>query len=625
MKRQNNGSNLSELIRLYAFPLWPKLLVLGLLSFFSTILIAIQPALLSGLLELFLNRNANNTPKTPEKITNESFFNYFDLDTVGEKFNNFFISSNRLIEESNFDIALKILLIFLLISLFASAFNFLAQSMSSFIKSSSVKLIRKSLARHILSLDLAFFNNQKNGIIISRFINDASNTATGIGPLLHSLIHHGLLILIYSTYLIATDYLLAIGVVAIGLLQWVITLVVKRPVKDSQKSLLDKVANVTSILQETLQNIKLIKSFGADKYENKRIDKSISESANAEFKAGSVRVLDPNIRTFIDNISIAGIFLLGIIQLENNNLSTQGFLMFIFVGRLLITPINKFSVNFTWIHALLASYEQISKILMIQREIIDGKLDKKTFSDRLEINNISFSYGVKKALSSVSFDVRINETVAIVGSSGAGKSSLADLILRLYDPHEGTITIDGQDVSSIKISDYRNLFGVVSQENLLFNDSIANNVIFGREHLSLRDVREACKIANAHEFIEKLPKGYDTVVGDRGLKLSGGQRQRISIARSIVNKPEIILFDEATSSLDTLSERKVHDAIDSILKNKTAIIIAHRLSTIQNADKIIVMDEGKVAAIGTHQELLKKCSTYSNLYKLQLDLDNNLA
>jgi len=618
-EQSSNRPSMARLMRNYAFPLWRVFLLLILFSFLSTIMMAVQPIFLSGLIEIIAGEAGGDALPNNKDATSLSFFN---LNTVGEKINTYLFDSSIPSNENVLQSVFLILALFLCLSLLSSLFNYLSQVVTSWLRSSSTGLIRKDIANHLLSLDLDFFHNQKSGEIISRFTQDATNTAIGLGPLLHGLIHHGILIIIYSIYLFSTDYILAVGVIVVGLMQWMVTKAVKNPVKITERAILDKTANVISTLQEMLVSIRVIKSFGADQYEYKKISKDIESARKAEYKAGSVKSIEPNLRLFLDNFAIAAIFALGVFQLQNNTLTLEGFLLFLFVGRLLITPINKFSVNFVWVHSLLASYERLFEVFQIKSSIEDGRLVIDDMSKSILVKNINFSHGNNEILKNISFELKKGEKLAIVGPSGSGKSTLTDLLLRFYDPDKGSIVIDNNDLRLYKINSYRKLFGVVPQESLLFNDSIINNIYFGRGECDLSQVKHVAKISNAHDFIMNLPEQYETIVGDRGVRLSGGQRQRISIARAIYCNPKILLLDEATSALDSHSEKKVHLAIDKILNSSTAIIVAHRLSTILHADKIMVLNNGSIEAIGKHQELLDTSSTYRELYDLQFNLKN---
>jgi len=615
----NSRISLKEPIKRYALPLWKELLLLIALALVATILTTMMPLFISVLLEIVISSDTlgENLPNS-----DKPFLSFFDLNTVGEKLKVMFLGNTELIGDNKLQATIDIMKLFLVFAFLGALFNYAAQTCSVWLKTSSTRLIRKDISRHILSLDLSFFHSRKSGELISRFTQDATNTAIGLGPLLHGFIHHGTLILIYSVYLFSTDYFLAIGVLIIIGLQWSVTKIIKNPVRKSERKNFDKIANIISTIQETLTNIRVIKSFGADDFELRRINKDIDVSMRAERNAGIIKAIEPHLRNFLDNFAIAGIFIIGVIQLQKEELNIQGFLLFMFIGRLLITPINKFSVNFIWMQSLLASYDRLYVILNTKSKVEDGNLEINSLQENIIFNDVSFSYDDSNVVENLSFNIKKGEILAIVGASGAGKSTLSDLVLRLYNPNKGSISIDGVDLKLLNGNYYRSMFGVVPQESLLFNDTISNNICFGRKFLDHKKIEESAKVANAHEFIISLPNGYETIVGDRGVKLSGGQRQRISIARAIFSSPEIVIFDEATSSLDSDSEKKVQTAVENILSNSTAIIIAHRLSTIMHADKIIVMNKGKIEAIGKHKDLLATSDTYKKLCYLQFDEKN---
>jgi subfamily B ATP-binding cassette protein MsbA len=272
---------------------------------------------------------------------------------------------------------------------------------------------------------------------------------------------------------------------------------------------------------------------------------------------------------------------------------------------------------YTQIQTTLAASSRVIQLLALSPEVRDGAGTIGSFEDRIAVRDVSFSYGDEPVLEQVNLEIRKGEVVALVGPSGVGKSTLADLILRLYDPVQGVITIDGRDLRTLRQDSYRKLFGVVSQEALLFNATIRDNVTYGREGIAEAEVVRAARVANAHDFVMEFPQGYDTVVGDRGIRLSGGQRQRVAIARAVAGHPPILVLDEATSSLDSESERLVQQAIERAIQGATSLIVAHRLSTVLHADKIVVLGRGRIEAVGRHAELLASSETYSRLYRLQ--------
>jgi ATP-binding cassette, subfamily B, bacterial MsbA len=298
-------------------------------------------------------------------------------------------------------------------------------------------------------------------------------------------------------------------------------------------------------------------------------------------------------------------------------LTAATFFLFLYVGRAAVQQIALLAAASSTLHGVLAATARVAEIFATRPETADGTERVRELRDRIVFRDVSFSYGDEPVLSGVSFEIVRGEMVALVGASGVGKSTVADLLLRFYDPVTGTITLDGRDVRTLRQADYRTLFGVVSQEALLFNTTIRDNIVYGRDGLDEADVIRAARVANAHDFIAELPDGYATVVGDRGIRLSGGQRQRIAIARAVVGRPAILVLDEATSALDSESERVVWEAIDRAVQGTTALVIAHRLSTVLRADRIVVLGRGGVEAVGRHAELLERSETYRHLHRLQ--------
>jgi len=594
----------------YGLPLRKSILLMIVLSLIQVIFTTSQPLVLSGFVELIngniITGNINETASS----------NFFNLNYLGSKFNNFIFT---LMEDSKsdqfFEIAVFIVIIFIFLSFFVSLFGYLSQIVSSKIQIDSARLIRADLSRHILGRDMEFFNTRNSGELISRYNQDAINIAKGVGPLIYAFFHHGFLIIIYSIYLFATDKNLTFALIFIGLTHWIVTKFLKNPVRTTSRNYFDKLAKLNHSLQEGLLNIRAIKIFKMEGIFQKEINMHLNGANFAEYKASKLRKLEPNLRLIVDSFAISAILLIGVVKLDNGSISVTGLLLFLLVGRLIIAPINKFSVNFLWIQSMLASYEKIHEIFLQKNSVSEGKQSIYEFKESIKVENLSFVYDEKEILKDISFVIDKGDLVAIVGPSGSGKSTLVDIILRLYDPNDGKIFIDGKDIKDFKIDNYRKLFGVVSQENYLLNDSIKNNICFGDINCNIEKVKYAAKIANADRFIDFLPDKYDTKIGERGVVLSGGQRQRLSIARSVYTNPKVFILDEATSSLDSDSEKIIYSNLEQISKNRTSIIIAHRLSTIVNANKIIVLNDGKMEGFGTHESLYQK----SNFYRKMCD------
>ncbi|PYN30123.1 MAG: ABC transporter ATP-binding protein, partial [Candidatus Rokuibacteriota bacterium] len=369
--------------------------------------------------------------------------------------------------------------------------------------------------------------------------------------------------------------------------------------------------------QESILSIRVVKSFGAEAFELGRLRRALQAVVRVNVKFGAYKHAEEPARSVVNYLAEATLMALAAYELLAGRLAVPAFFLFLYVGRAVMVQVGLLGGAYTAIQTTLAASSRIDELFGLEPTVKDGPESIAEFRDRIALSDVAFDYGGERVLSGVSFAIAKGDVVALVGPSGAGKSTLADLLLRLYDPVLGAITIDGRDLRTLQQASYRRLFGVVSQEALLFNATIRENIAYGRDGVSDADVVRAAQIANAHDFITELPEGYSTVVGDRGIRLSGGQRQRVAIARAIVGKPQILILDEATSSLDSESERLVQLAIDRVIQGTTSIVIAHRLSTVMRADKIVVVNRGTVEAVGTHAELLTTNEIYARLYRLQ--------
>ncbi len=606
MSNLNKKVSLRNLIYAYAWPLRKLIFVLIIITLAANFMVAVQPMILAGMTSVIV-------PPT-DNIQNLGNKNLLDLNRIGSSVLNII---SRHSTNSKWSVLLFLAFAYMFLIILASFFDFVGYLLSLKIEAKAQKLIQTDILSHLLSLNVDFFNHQKSGDLVSRIIQDGKITANGVGSLVKSLFNNMVLILIYGAYLLNTNVLLTLVAFILIIFQFGLTEIIKRPIARSVREQLDKTGGYLAMLNEVFTSIRVIKSFCGEKYELDRLKDNMDGVVKSDIKAGMAKHLQEPTRAVLDSFAIIGIILIASQQLMSNSLSVQGFVMFIFVGQMLINPINKLAVNVSWIQALLASYSRINEIRQIRPAFIEGNIKKDEFFENIIVNNVSFSYGHSPVLKSINFKINKGEIVAIVGPSGAGKSTLIDLILRFYDPQEGSIYIDGVNLRDTKHKGYRKIFGVVPQQNMLFNDTIRNNILYGRDYLIDKDVQMASEVANADKFIKELPGGYDTVVGEKGVLLSGGQCQRLAIARAVVAKPDILILDEATSSLDSESEQQVQKAIDKVLENSTAIVIAHRLSTVLHAHKIIVLKKGEIEAIGTHQFLLKDSPTYQLLYNLQ--------
>jgi subfamily B ATP-binding cassette protein MsbA len=438
---------------------------------------------------------------------------------------------------------------------------------------------------------------------------------------LTTLLRESLLVLVYMAIVIWASWRLAL--ISFGLLPLCMSIVVflgKKLRKRSTRTQ-EKMAEVTSTLHETISGIKIVKAFATEQLEIDKFYKNTLDYLKAVIRFERIGVLGSPLTEFVGVIAASLILWYGGHQiLVAKTLSPDRFFVFLAASLSLMHPIKRISNANSIIQHGIAAAERIFDILDERPHISDAPDAKDV--DGLErsilLRDIEFEYEPgSRVLQGVTLEIKKGDVVALVGVSGAGKTTLVDLLMRFYEPVEGTVELDGVDIRKMKLASLRNIMGNVTQETILFNDTIARNIAYGKEDASRDEVVEAAKLANAHQFIMNTPDGYDTKVGERGVKLSGGERQRIAIARSILRNPQILIFDEATASLDSESERLIQQAISRLMKGRTVIVIAHRLSTVRNADKIVVLDRGRVVEHGTHNQLIEKKGLYKRLYDMQ--------
>ena len=481
--------------------------------------------------------------------------------------------------------------------------------------------MRNSLYQHILILPLAYFSDERRGDLITRMSNDAKEIEVSIMSTLEALfkepisIFISLIALIWISPFLTFTVLLLLPV--IGLLLSRVNRKLRRQTIHGQQ----KLDELMSLFEETLTGVRIIKAFSSQAFFNGRFKKQ-NELFTKSFIHGN-RLLDAAspISETVGVLIMAFVLFMGgrMVLSESDNLTAEAFLGFIAIFSRIIPPVTAFSTAFSKAQKGLVSISRIEEVLKSE-EIITEVSDAKnisSFNGSIEFKNVSFSYNNEPVLKNINLKIEKGKTVALVGPSGAGKSTLTDLIPRFYDPTEGVILLDGVDIRQYKILQLRRLLGIVTQESILFNDTIYNNIAFGKENVTTEQIENAAKTANAHSFILETENGYQTNIGDRGNKLSGGQKQRISIARAVNTDPAILILDEATSSLDTTSERLVQDALSNVMKGRTTVVIAHRLSTIVNADLIVVLRKGEIVQTGTHLELLQQPGLYKELHDMQ--------
>jgi len=482
--------------------------------------------------------------------------------------------------------------------------------------------LRRSVFNNVMDMHLGYFNNQRKGDIISKIASDVQVVQFSVTATLQVIFKEPFQMLIFLFFLFKISVTLTLwSLLVVPISGFIISKIVKK-LKSQAQSAQQTYGNMISYLDESLQGIRIIKAFNATNFIKKRFDQeNIKYSKILRSMAKRQQSASP-VSESLSIIMISCIVLYGgflILNKRSGGLSGSEFIAYIAIFSQLMRPAKAISDSFSNIHSGIAAGERVLALIDEKPAITDkpGAREIKEFNNGIEFQNVSFAYGERQVLNNVNFTIPKGKTVALVGPSGGGKSTLMDLVPHFMEPQSGEILIDGENINNYTSHSLRSLLGVVNQESILFNDSIFNNIAFGKTNVSREEVENAARIANAHNFIIETEKGYETNIGDRGTKLSGGQRQRICIARAVLNNPPIMLLDEATSALDTESEKLVQDALNNLMKNRTSLIIAHRLSTIQNADIIIVLESGQIVEQGTHLELLENNGLYRKLIDMQ--------
>jgi ATP-binding cassette, subfamily B, bacterial MsbA len=530
--------------------------------------------------------------------------------------------ANFINEHGKISTLMLVSVVVIVASLFKNGFIFFAYNSMAYMRAGTVRNLRKKMFDKILRLPLSYFNDARKGDVMTRVSNDVQEIELSVMSSLTIIFRDPLFILTFITYLIVTSFQLTVfALVMMPLSGWLIGKT-SRTLKSASFAGQQNLGKLLSVVEETLSGLRIIKGFNAEKKMQVQFGE-INEKYSKIFKrvARKAYLASPLSEFLATIVVMILMYIGGIMALRGaGNMTPAKLVTFIAVFSQIITPAKNITTASFMIKKGMASIDRLNEVLDAEEKIVEKEnaVPVPGFNDSIEFRNVWFAYNNEPVLKDISFKLNKGQTIALVGKSGGGKSTLVDLIPRFMDVDKGSIIIDGVDIRDMKVKDLHNLMGIVSQQPILFNTSFKENIGFGMDNISMEKVETAARIAHAHDFIIESELGYENIVGEGGNKLSGGQKQRISIARALMANPPVLILDEATSALDTESERYVQDAILRLMENRTSIVIAHRLSTIQHADFIIVIDEGRIVEKGTHDELIKiKDGIYRKLYSFQ--------
>ncbi|HNU58808.1 MAG TPA: ABC transporter ATP-binding protein [Aquaticitalea sp.] len=569
---------------------------------------------LMPMINILFNETAQQYSK-PDFLT---FSDYFSKDKIVEFFN-YFVTNKLEVEGPSATLTYMIVIIIALF-LLKNLFNYLGMYFITYLRNGVLKDLREEIYEKTLHLPIAFFTEKRKGDIISRVTADVNEVQTSFLSILELIVKEPLTIIfaIVAMFLISVKLTIFVFLF-IPISGFIISAIGKRLKKHSSNVQREN-GEMLSTLEETITGLKVVKGFNAEQ----RFMGKFRDNTKRLFRFSNQLTHRQNLASptseFLGIMTIAVLLWYGgSMVLIDKSLSGGAFIGFMALAYQILTPAKEISKASYSVRRGNAAAERVLEIIEAQNPLEDkpDAIAKETFENNITLKNVAFSYEDEMVLKNFSMVVPKGKSIALVGQSGSGKSTIANLVTRFYDVNGGSIEIDGTDIRELTKHSLRNLMGLVTQDSILFNDTIKNNILIGKETASDAEIVDALKVANAWEFVKDLPKGIDTNIGDSGNKLSGGQKQRLSIARAVLKNPPIMILDEATSALDTESERYVQVALENMMKNRTSIVIAHRLSTIQNADEIIVMQKGEIAEKGTHASLMAKDGIYKRLVDMQ--------
>ena len=602
----NDYKKLFHLLKPYKW----RLFFVALLNVFSVIFSLFTITLIAPFLSLIFGKISLQLEKPMLAFNSDAIITYLKY-ILSQA-----IQTHGTVQALLYMVALVIVFIFL-----NKFFNYLAIWILTAVRTTILQNYRNKAYNQILILPLSYYSQAKKGDIISRVINDVQDIDASVLQTLQQLLRDPLMMLFYLFTLFFINYKLTLFVFVLLPIAGFLIGRVQRKLKTNSMDAKQKQGMMNNMLEESIYGLRIIKAFHTIGLVYKRFS-AINEAYNKVYiKMYRRRDLSSPMGEFFGTLTVIFILLYGssLVLNAESSFSAELFITYIALFVQVINPAKATVETTANLRKGFAAIHRIEELLDAEEIIVEQKnaVQVHSFSDSIRFEHVSFSYGGENILNDLNFTIKKGAHIAICGLSGSGKSTLVDLLMRFYDPTQGRILFDEKDIKTLKILDLRTMFGMVNQETILFNDTVYNNIVLGLENIEEKEVIAATKIANAYNFISKLEYGFHTNIGDRGAKLSGGQKQRISIARAILRNPSILIFDEATSSLDTESERAVQTALDNVLKCRTSIVIAHRLSTIANADEILVLDRGAIAERGTHQQLIAQNGFYAKMIEMQ--------
>lgn len=599
--KKNIYSQIFVFFKPYLGLIFFAILMNTLFSAFNTFTIA----LIKPVFQIIFNTQA-------EEVAQSTFF----LDNLKTAFFNSI--SNLVVSPKGAAYSLLNLSVIIIVAfILKNIFKYIAAIVTAKFEEGIVKSIRDQVFSKLMNLSIGYFTRQKQGNLISLIANETSALASASLSAFSTILREGIQVILFALLLLSVSVDLTLISSATAIVGILLLKISRKYLTRYANRMQSAMKDYTTTMQESFYGIRIIKAYSAEFHIISKFFRDTYNYLTSSIKHKKIITLVPAFNEVLAITALAFVLYFGGMQVANKQLTSDDLMLFLFSLFSIMSHITTVIHSFTQFPRGKVAADKLFEVINYEEKIKSGNLTNIEFKNAIEFRNVTFSYDKEIVLDKINFKLERGKKIAFVGSSGSGKSTILDLLIRFYDPIEGSIELDGINIKEFDLSHYRKIFGIVSQEILLFNDTIENNIRFGRTDVPFEQVQEAARMANADKFIQKLENKYQTEIGDRGVQLSGGERQRIAIARALLSNPEILIFDEATSALDNESEKIVQSAINEILKNKTAIIVAHRLSTIVDADLIFVLQNGKIVESGSHSQLIAFNGVYKKLYDLQ--------